>query len=488
MRFLHRALTGLFLLSLTIGLLAAAGLVLRGALDARSARGGAERSAEERVFAAAVVRVAPGRIVPELTTFGRVESRLALEVRAPVGGRVVELGPGVEEGGAVREGQLLFRIDPNASETALALVGADLQDAEAELADARRAVDLAADDLTSAEGQSLLRERALDRQTDLEGRGVGSAAAVETAELAVAAAAQAILSRRQALAEAEARAARAGTALSRARIALEEAERDVADTRVAAAFDGVLTDLSLLRGGLVASSERVADLIDPDALDVAFRVSTAEYARLRAGEGALAGRDVRVALDVSDLGIESPARITREGAAVGEGQTGRQLFARLERPEGFRAGDFVRVIVDEPALERVARLPAAAVSPGGEVLVLDGDDRLRAASVEILRREGDDVLVRAGGLADREVVAERSPLLGAGIRVRPVRPEPAAAPGPDDRAGMLELSDARRARLVAFVEGSAGMPETDKARVLAQLRGMLVSARVVARIERRMGG
>jgi hypothetical protein len=52
----------------------------------------------------------------------------------------------------------------------------------------------------------------------------------------------------------------------------------------------------------------------------------------------------------------------------------------------------------------------------------------------------------------------------------------------------VELSEERRARLVAFIEGNQFMPEAAKARVLSQLREPMVPAQVVARIEARMGG
>ena len=53
---------------------------------------------------------------------------------------------------------------------------------------------------------------------------------------------------------------------------------------------------------------------------------------------------------------------------------------------------------------------------------------------------------------------------------------------------MLELTEERRARLVAFVEGNKRMPKEAKARVLAELSKPQVPARMVARIESRMGG
>ena len=170
---------------------------------------------------------------------------------------------------------------------------------------------------------------------------------------------------------------------------------------------------------------------------------------------------------------------------VGEGQTGRLLFARLEAARGLKPGDFVTVEIEEPPLERVVRLPSSALDAGGRVLVLDAEERLEERPVTLLRRQGDDVLVRAPDLAGRSVVAERTPLLGAGIKVRALRPGAAAAP---EEPEMLELSAERRAKIRAFVEANARMPDEAKARILAQLEQEKVPAQVVRRIEERMGG
>ena len=108
-----------------------------------------------------------------------------------------------------------------------------------------------------------------------------------------------------------------------------------------------------------------------------------------------------------------------------------------------------------------------------------------AALVRVLHREGDDVLVRSPDIAGRDVVQTRSPLLGPGISVRPLRPEASVMP---TEPQMLELSDERRARLIAFVEGNQRMPAEAKARVLSQLAEARVPAQMVERIESRMGG
>jgi hypothetical protein len=216
---------------------------------------------------------------------------------------------------------------------------------------------------------------------------------------------------------------------------------------------------------------------------VSFRLSTPQYARFVSESGQLVGAEVTAAIDVLGIDLEATGRISRESAAVGEGQTGRLLFARLDEAPGFRPGDFVTVRIVEPPLERVARVPASAVDASGTVLVVGEEDRLEVAEVDVLRREGDDVLLRARGLAGREIVAERSPLLGAGIRIRPVRPGAAEEPVQED---LVELDPERRARLVTFVEGNHSMPAEAKARVLARLKEDRVPAQMVERIESRM--
>ncbi len=473
---------GLFLAAVTLGLLVWAVQMVGDAVQTRMADAPKAPPTRERVFAVNVALAEPGSETPVLESFGEIASRRTLELRAADGGRVVALAPGFEDGGAVRAGDVLVRLDPADAEAAVQRAQNDLADAEAEARDAARSLVLARDTLKASEDQADLRARALTRQRDLAARGVTTTTATETAELAAAAARQAVLSSRQAITQAEARVDQAVTRTARARIALAEAERRLADTVLRAPFNGTLSATSVVEGRLVAANERLADLIDADDLEVSFRLSTAQYARLLDQNGEILKADVRVTLDAAGVDLEASGRVTRTSAAAGEGQTGRLVFAALGRAPGFKPGDFVTVRVQEPALTGVIRLPASAVDAGGAVLVLDDENRLEAAQVTVLRRQGDDVIVR-GDIAGREVVEARSPLLGAGIAVKPLR-KGAAPEAPE----MVELTEERRARLVALVEGNTRMPKEAKARVLARLAERQVPARMVERIESRMGG
>lgn len=484
MRFLRQSLIGVFLAAVTLGLLAYAGQMIGGAVQDRLSKENKARPAQERVFAVNVIRAEVGAETPVLETFGEVKSRRTLELRSAASGRVIELSDQFVDGGNVIAGQVLVRIDPANAQSTLARARADITDAQADAQDAQRGLALAKDEQTAAQEQADLRQRAHQRQVDLLARGVGTAAAVEAAELAASSARQAVLARRQIVTQSQARIDQAASALTRAQIALADAERELADTTLMAPFDGTLSAPSVVAGRLVGVNERLAELIDPAALEVSFRVSTAQYARLLTATGDVLDAEVTVILDVVGVDLIAMGRINRASVGAGEGQTGRLMFAKLETSIGFKTGDFVQVQVKEPMIENVVRLPSSAMDASGTVLVLGAEDRLEAIEVQLLRRQGDDILVRGIGLEGRDVVEARSPLLGAGIVVKALR-------GTDeipDAPSMVELTDERRAKLVAFVEGNTRMPAAAKARVLAQLTETQVPTRVVERIEARMGG
>ena len=490
MRFFRRSLIGLFLAAVTLGFLGLAAQTLREAIAERNAPEEAPATDRERVFSANVATAVAGPVTPVMTVYGEVRARRTLDLRSARSGTVTEVAAGFEDGAAVAGGQLLLRLDAADATAALAIARSDLAQAGAEGREAAAALILARDDLAAAEAQVALRAQALARQEDIRTRGAGSDAAVENAALALSGAAQAVLSRRSALAQAEARVDMAATALDRQKITVSEAERALRETEVFAAFDGILNGVSVVPGRIVQASEKLGELIDPTSLEVSVRLSTVQFGRLVDAGGALLPVPVEVTLDVGGTPIVATGQLTRAAAAVGEGQSGRQVFASLDAAGGFRPGDFVTLGIAEPVIDRAVVLPATAYGSDGAVLALGADDRLEAVPAALLRRMGDRVVLAADGLDGREVVQERSPFLGAGIKVRPVRPEAALQATADQTAAheMIDLTPERRAVLIALVQANGKMPPDAKARVLAQLAEDRVPAGVIQRLEARSGG
>lgn len=473
MRFLRQSLTGLLLLAVTLGCLAAAVLVVGGAIRASLDPGGPGAPPVERVVPANVITLAPGMVTPETTAFGKVEARRTLDLRSRQSGTVVWVSDSFRNGLAVSEGDPLVRLDPAPATEALALAEADLTEAKAAATDAVAALELAKADLAAAEAQALLRQQALARQQDLVGRGAGSPLAVETAELAASAAEQAVLSRQQALATARARVDQTGVDVTRAEIALGEASRNLAETELVAGLSGVVDGVTLVEGALVGANESLGRIVDPAALDVAVRLSTAQFGRLVAADGTLGSGAVTVLVPGSEVPLSG--RLDRIGAAVEAGQTGRVIYVALDAAAALarllQPGDFVTVRIEEAPVADAARLPATALGPGGTLLVLGPDDRLEEIAVPVLRHTGDEVILTVGPLAGREVVSERSAVLGAGIRVRPIRPEGEGA-DPDPTLPVVAdeaLTADRRAALAALIVANPSMTEAEKVELLEAL-------------------
>lgn len=491
MRFFTRALTGLFLFSISVALLAVAVWTVVGAVQERQANDSRNAPHRERVYAAHVIPYETGTIAPTLTVFGEVRSRRTLELRTAVAGRVIDLSPALIEGGVVSEGDLLLRIDPADAMSSREVAAANLRQSQAELRDAEAGVELAQADLNAATAQAVLQSNSLQRQQDLLDRGASTTAAVEAAEMSATSAEQSVVSRRLALAQAETRRFLALTTLERDRIELADAERELRETEIRAEFDGVLTDVTASTGRLLAQNEQIATLIDPNALEVSFRVSTAQYARLLNGSGALPNLPATVSLDVLGHDIQALATLTREAGSVQTGQSGRLIFADLHEPGGLRTGDFVSVEITEAELHNVAALPVTVLDNNGNVLALTAESRLEAVPVTVLRNQRDEILIRAPALEGRELVQRVTPILGAGVLLNPIRPEAnnQSAQSEENVADeMLALDPERRARLIRYVETSAAMPTEMRERVLQTLSEQEVPAQMVRRLESRMGG
>ena len=196
MRFFRKSLIGLMLISLSFGLLAYAGQMIGSALPRalKGSKAQPEGNASLRQWSKrTAIHCTPS------SSFCEVQSRRTLDLRMASGGQVVDLSDSFVNGGQVKAGELLVQLSTSDAQSALQRAEADVTDALDEVAEAQRALSLMQDELKAAEEQEALRANALARQVDLQNRGVGTTAAVETAELAASAATQALLAKRSAL-------------------------------------------------------------------------------------------------------------------------------------------------------------------------------------------------------------------------------------------------------------------------------------------------
>jgi hypothetical protein len=112
------------------------------------------------------------------------------------------------------------------------------------------------------------------------------------------------------------------------------------------------------------------------------------------------------------------------------------VVARVEDPYGrdeaqgavpLAVGLFVDAVIEGRAVEQAVTLPRAALRGRDQVVVLDGEDRLRSRTVEVLDRDGASVVIGSGVEAGERVVLTALENVGEGTRVRVIGPDAAAA-------------------------------------------------------------
>ena len=150
MRFFRQALIGLTLLTLSLGILAYAGSLIKNALTERFAQEAQAPQPRERTFAVNVVTAEPKSITPQLEAFGEIKSRRTLDLRLAIGGQVTELSKNFVDGGQVKLGEKLVELNDADAQSSYLKAKADIMDAQAEVEDAGRALSLSQDELEAA--------------------------------------------------------------------------------------------------------------------------------------------------------------------------------------------------------------------------------------------------------------------------------------------------------------------------------------------------
>ena len=495
---LMRSGLGLAFGGVALALVLTAGGIVYQAIEA-GGPAGATRTPKVRTYSVEVGTLTAETVTPVITSYGHVVSARSLEIRSAVAGPLVELSADFRDGGAVGQGDLLFRIDPRKLESALSFAKADVAEAEADLAEAKSGLELARLEADAAQKQLDLRDQALARQTDLQQRGVSTATEVEAASLSQAAAEQTLVNRRQVVAAAEARVAQAEITVSRRKTGLVDAARALDDATVTAPFAGVISAPTAIEGRLVSANEILGTLIDPSAMEVAFRLTNTQFTRLLSNSGQLPQTSITVLSQSGRNVTEIDAVLDRAGAEVGDGQIGRLVYARLTSPDPakIRPGDFVSVRIPERPLADVVSIPSAAATADGRILLIGDDNRLEEFQATPVRNQGDTLVV-TGVPFGRQYVLARALQLGDGIQVTPVEvaaasETPADAPAATEAAApaapaTIALDEDRRAAIIAFINASENMKPEMRDKFLAELAEPEVPLATVEKFESKIAG
>ena len=382
----------------------------------------AAKPARELVRTVAVVTVEYIDTRPSMRLYGSVVAGREADLRPLVAGRIVEIGDSFADGGILRAGDLVIAIDPFDAQADVAEFRARVAETRARLSEIAADLAAAGELLDHDREQTELARRDVERRERLQGTAASSVKSLDDSRLALSLRNQQIIQRHQSIARLTAQAEQQQAVLDRWRVSLSRAQRDLAETRLEAPFDGYLVDSDAGVGRRVGLGDRIARLIDANRLEARFHLSDSEYARLLAG-GDYRGRDAEVTWRIGEASYEFKAVIDRVDGEIDAQSGGVNLYARIlgQGVDGvLRPGAFVEVALDDRLFRDVVRLPESALhddGSGGYLVYVVIEGRLEARLVEIMLRGGNDVLLR-GSLSDGEqVVVTRLPEIGSGLLV-----------------------------------------------------------------------
>ncbi len=303
----------------------------------------------------------------DLTYMARTAGVREVEVRARVGGILQRRR--YEEGSRVRQGDLLFRIDPATYEAEVAHARAQLGAENARLQEARRERDRIAPLLS----QGLVSRRDHDQ----------AMAAFEAAEAAVAG----------------------------AEAFLKRAELDLSYTEVRAPISGLTSLERRSEGSLISmdgDSNLLTRIVQTDPLYIEFAMPASEAALVR---GALGKEGVHVVAVMADgQALAQTAALTFVDAAVDQNSGTVQARATLPNKEGkVLPGQFLRARIAGVTLPSAAMVPSRAVlrSPMGTMVWVVGEgDKVQARPVQLGDSIGNDVTVLSGLQAGERVIVD----------------------------------------------------------------------------------
>jgi RND family efflux transporter MFP subunit len=325
---------------------------------------------------------------------GTVQSRYEVGITPQVKGRVSEISPRMVAGGVFHKGELLFAIEDVDYQLAISLAHSALAQAEFEL----------------------MRNENLAELARKEWHALNPGKSVEPNPLVVY--------------EPQLKSARAQRDAAQANV--KQAELNLQRTRVVAPFNGYIRSEQLEISQFLNAGSPVAVIAGTDQTEIVVPLPLDELAWLQvprngtSQEGSLAKVELQSGGQVSRwhgvitraLGeIDPRNRMARVVVTVAEPFPGDTKNINLLN--NLLPGMFVDVQLQGTEIADVIAVPRAAMHDNNSVWIVDNENKLHIRSVEIVRRERDEILVRSGLNAGEMIVLTNLSGAAEGMLLRP---------------------------------------------------------------------
>jgi RND family efflux transporter MFP subunit len=337
-----------------------------------------------------------------VTAMGSVIPAREITLKTRVPGEVQAIHPEFVEGGFIRAGEKVLKIDAEDYELAIARKESAVVNADYALK-----VEMGYQDVARQEWSLLYPERTANAQEE---------------ELAL---------RQPHLAKAR-------SDLAAARAELEQARLNLSRTDIFAPFNAIVRSTHVNAGSQVSTQDALAQLVGTDEYWVQVslpvdRLAWIQIPRTHAEKGASAS--------VAYRGNQRPGTVARLLSDLETDGRMARILVSIKDPLGLNAktrdsappmliGEYVRVVVQGRRLTDVYRIPRSALRDNSTIWILADDDTLKIMPVETVWRDTDHVLIKNGIVpGQRLIVSDLSaPVDGLPLKDSDVDPSVKSSP------------------------------------------------------------
>ncbi len=303
-----------------------------------------------------------------VTAMGSVVPAREITLKARVSGEIQSIHAEFVEGGFIRAGEKVLKIDAEDYELAIARKESAVVNADYALK-----VEMGYQDVAQQEWSLLYPERTAD---------------ASEAELAL---------RQPHLAKAQ-------SDLAAARAELEQARLNLSRTDIVAPFNAIVRSTHVNVGSQVSTQDALAQLVGTDEywIQVSLPVERLTWIQIPRANG-----EIGAAVTVSYRGNQRQGSVARLLSDLEtEGRMARILVS-VKDPLGLKSkaregaapmliGEYVRVEIQGQRLTDVYRIPRSALRDNSTIWILADDDTLKIMPVETVWRDADHVLMNNG--------------------------------------------------------------------------------------------
>jgi len=316
---------------------------------------------------------------------GTVQPSREVAVTPQVSGKVVRISPSLVTGGFFSQGDILFEIEQSDYLLAVERAGAALAKAEV--------------DLATVQGQAEVARQEWERLS-LGGPPPSPLVLYEP------------------------QMKNAAAAVTAARAVLEQARLDLERTRLYAPFNCRVRSEQVEVGQYVRAGTSVAVVAGTDLAEVVVPLPPEELRWLTVGKS---GGTVSFA-DGNDVDVYRGRLVRSYGEADAKSRL-IPVVVVVDDPYALKGdgtgrrsldvGSFVTVTLEGRLLSGVTVIPREALRTGDTVWIVDEEDRLRIRTVEVLRRERDEILLAEGLSPGERIVLTTISGSADGMKLRP---------------------------------------------------------------------